>query len=243
MKKIFRDFFVIIINLFVLVGLVACSGFYPARENKSPSIQSETRWEIKVRDTYFGTREGSLQSITLSEGFTFITIPMCLSNLADTKRAITFSDIYVVTSADEHIPPMGQAYRQSEAFGWLLPIMWVFGARSVSDEFWYTPIQSFEMLPLDASASIGCTDTEQFKNFAYLFMLPSQQALEPFTLHFFEKEIQLLARTPIFVPSKNLRAAKRLAGYFYVVMIVLFFVVRRRKKLRATVLSDGNGAE
>ena len=163
MKKIFRDFFVIIINLFVLVGLVACSGFYPARENKSPSIQSETRWEIKVRDTYFGTREGSLQSITLSEGFTFITIPMCLSNLADTKRAITFSDIYVVTSADEHIPPMGQAYRQSEAFGWLLPIMWVFGARSVSDEFWYTPIQSFEMLPLDASASIGCTDTEQFR--------------------------------------------------------------------------------
>ncbi len=238
MMKIRRNFFIIVINLFVLVGLVACSGFYPARENKSPSIKSETRWEIQVRDTYIGTREGSLQSITLSEGFTFITIPMCLRNLTDTKRAITFSDIYIDTSADEHIPPMGQAYRQSETFGWLLPLLWMFGARSVSDEFWYTPIQSFEMLPLDASASIGCTDTEQFKNFAYLFMLPSQQALEPFTLHFFEEEIQLLARTPNYVPRANLRAVKRLAGYFFIVMIVLFFVVRRRKRLKATIPSN-----
>ncbi|MBI5952654.1 MAG: hypothetical protein HY865_13440 [Chloroflexi bacterium] len=194
-----------------------------------------------MRDTYIGTREGSLQSVTLTEGFTFITIPMCLRNLADTKRAITFSDIYVVTSADEHIPPMGQAYRQSEAFGWLVPILWRFGGLRVSDEFWYTPIQSFEMLPLDANASIGCTDTKQFKNFAYLFMLPSQQALEPFTLHFFEKEIQLLARTPNYVPSANLRAVKRLAGYFCIVMIVLFFVVRRRKKLKTTIPSSGSG--
>ena len=203
------------------------------RENVGDPLQSQN-WELEVRDTYIGTREGSLQSITLAEGYTFVTITICARNHADTAQVITFEDLKVATNAGTTYLPVGQAYRQSEAFGWILPLFWVFGARNISDEFWYSPIQSYEMLPLEANESIGCNDTPRFKNFAYLFMLPSESVSEPISLHFFEQETTLLARTPYYITNDIFRLIRRIGRYFALTMIALYVILRYRKRKATT---------
>lgn len=210
--------------------LSACSSFMPIGPGINEPVLTNTEWEITVRDFYQGTKLGNLQSITLEDGYGFITLEACFRNLAATEQVVTWGDISITVEDGFEMFPVGQGYKQSEAFGWLLPFLMPLGVKGVVDDLWYTPIQSYELISLPSHQNKGCEDSDQFKTFAYLFMVEKEVLEKPFTLRFFDKRLTLEARKPIVIPRSTVRWLKRLGWIFLLLLGILFWLRKRRQK-------------
>lgn len=217
----------IIIIVFIFFG----SSLLVADTKMNQTVRTNNSWEITIRDFYQGTKLGSLQEIYLEEGSGFITLEACFKNLSNQEQTIFLSDIsIIVVESNLEIFPMGQAYMQSEVFSWVVPLIAPIGGKRTTDDLWYTPIQSYELIHLPAYQSKGCVDSYQYKTFAYLFMVDETELNKPITLRFFDSEITLTAPKPIVIPRKTVRWLKRLGWAFLVIFIILFWLKNKRQK-------------
>lgn len=213
------------------IALSACSSFWPTGPGIDQPVQTRNnKWEILVRDSYQGTKLGNLQDISLENGYGFITLELCIRNLSSDAQVVHWEDISMITEDGTIVFPMGQGYRQSEVFGWLVAVLKPFGAKRVVDDLWYTRIQNYELVSLPAHQSQGCKDSYQLKTYAHLYMVRQEMLEKPFTLRFVEEEITLTAREPFVVSRQTIQLLKQLGVLFLFLLTIL--VQTRNRRLR-----------
>lgn len=218
------------ITVICVTILSACSSFMPIGPGINEPVQTSDEWEITVFDSYQGLKLGYSPHITLADGYSYITLEACTKNLSGIERAILWDDISIVLEDGTELLPVGQGYRQSEVFAWLLPIFAPFGAKRIVDDLTFVPVQAYELFSLPAHESQGCKDSYRLTAYAFLFTVETEMLDKPFTLHFFDKELTLEARKPIVIPRSTVRWIKRLGWAFLLSLGILFWVRRRRQK-------------
>ena len=238
MKQASHFNFISVITLILLITLSACSSFWPGGPGINQPVQSQDGWEITVRDSYQGIKLGNLQDIYLQEGYGFITLEVCIRNLTETEQVVHIGKVFILTEDGATIFPIGQGYKQSEVFGWLVTILKPFGGKRVVDDLLYFPIQSDELARVSPKQSQGCKDSYKLKTYAYLFMFNTERLDKPFTLHFLDSEINLTARKPIVIPRQTMRWLKRLGIASLILLGTLFWLRRKRRKAKEFVQDE-----